>query len=968
MVDFYFQLIVIIFLDIAIFSLLWVLSRNKRLDWEKLIRNTVRIATLSSLIILVIEIIRSIFPEPLDETLPLLSTYSLMIIFLLGINLLIFHLRDINESRGRTISIGGYISYFGLFLTLILTFTSFNLMIGDFTFLIFGFGIFLILCGLFLEITRIDEPFVYWIKIHHKFILRSILFVMALVVMFSGIFQWRWEIAYGGHLILFFIGYLSSMIVWWKHSYFRRVSTILSLFVVLWSFSLLNQVVLSIDVPDSWIPPILFSLGIGLTLGLWINEIRDTIIKIITTIWNAFLAFGQSIYNMIILIGESIVSLSRYIWKIRIDILRGFMTIIGPILMLFAFLSPLSFAPLGEPYSSLEPFLRLVIFITGLALIYLAWRIQVNDFITQTINTTWQFLKDAANAVKRSALAIYQFMKDAVLSVSRAIVSFIHYSWSIRIQILRAFMTILGPFLMLFAFSSSFSFATLAEPYSSLEPFLRLVIFITGLVLVYLAWRIQVNDFIIRAVHVTWQFLKDAANAVKRAAIAINQFLKDATHATWQFLKDAGQAFKQAFLAICGSIWNAYLKVKIFLITYYLEILRYVISIFGLVIMFFGLVYWSSSPFIAFSLIFIGYLISFLAWYNHSYLKNAGTLLSIIIFLMSLVLLITFPYEGISGFLMIPAIINVIYLWRVEIKELIIQIKNAIFNAINRTIEAIIAFFVAIIAAVAETVVMIKSFFKSIWARRVAILRVFGTILGFALDLLGIIFLFLAWYDFSNPNIDIAIFLFGKPLVEVWFIPVLMLLVGTTLLCWIWVHQIISFLAATYNAVIKAFTEFYVFITKAIKQLSKWIVTISDSTIVIAIVILSISAIGFGLILIISGIIDPTGAWTKQYLHSIPIFGDLLWFIAAILQGITNVNEVTSLIGIWDLEHLGNDITMARLIQILLGVIFTIFGVILSVVTFFTRDSMKLSNLKSRMLDSSSEDKEIIFEGKKGVE
>jgi len=292
---------------------------------------------------------------------------------------------------------------------------------------------------------------------------------------------------------------------------------------------------------------------------------------------------------------------------------------------------------------------------------------------------------------------------------------------------------------------------------------------------------------------------------------------------------------------------------------------------------------------------------------------------------------------------------------------LIIQIKDACLNAINRTIEAIIA-------AIAKTVDMIGSFFKSIWARRIDILRVFGTILGFTLDLVSIFFLFLAWYDFSNPNIDIAIYLFGKPLVEVWFISVLMLLVGTTLLCWIWYHQIIRFLAATYHAAGKALTEFYGFITKAIRQLTKWIVTIFDSTIVIAIVILSISAIGFGLILILSGIIDPTGVWTERYLHSIPIFGDLLWLIAAILQGKTNINEVTSLIGIWDLEHLGNDITMARLIQILLGVIFTIFGVILSVVTFFTRDSMKFSNLKSRILGSSSEDKQIIFEGKKGEE
>jgi hypothetical protein len=374
--------------------------------------------------------------------------------------------------------------------------------------------------------------------------------------------------------------------------------------------------------------------------------------------------------------------------------------------------------------------------------------------------------------------------------------------------------------------------------------------------------------------------------------------------------------------------------------------------------MFFGIFSWLDSPFIPFGLTLIGYFLCFLAWYNHSYLKNVGTSLSVILLLACLYLFSVFPEFGSSGLLMVICIVVVISIWRVEIKEVII-------TTIDRTGKAINAFFGAVMDTVHKTILAVMSFLNYVWFCRIKILKAIGTMLGGCLDIVGTLLLYLAWYDYSNPNIEIAIELFGQPLVVMWFIPVLMIVVGAILLYWIWFHQINNFLKTSYDAVIKAAGALFGILSKVASQLFDWASTIFDSGFIIAIVVLSFSAIGYGFVLILSGLIDPTGLWT-EYLHSIPIFGDLLWFIAAIFQGQSDVDNVTSLLGIWDLEHLGNDILMARLIQILLGVIFAIFGIILSVVTFFTRDSMKLSSLRDRFLGPSK--KQVIFEGKESEE
>jgi hypothetical protein len=89
-------------------------------------------------------------------------------------------------------------------------------------------------------------------------------------------------------------------------------------------------------------------------------------------------------YNTAISIGNAIVGFAHYIWSIKIEILRAIMTITGPLLILFAFPSPLSFTPLTESYKILELFIRGGLFIVGLGLIYFAWRIQINTFVIQT--------------------------------------------------------------------------------------------------------------------------------------------------------------------------------------------------------------------------------------------------------------------------------------------------------------------------------------------------------------------------------------------------------------------------------------------------------------------------------------------------------------------------------------------------------------------------------------------------------
>ena len=119
--------------------------------------------------------------------------------------------------------------------------------------------------------------------------------------------------------------------------------------------------------------------------------------------------------------------------------------------------------------------------------------------------------------------------------------------------------------------------------------------------------------------------------------------------------------------------------------------------------------------------------------------------------------------------------------------------------------------------------------------------------------------------------------------------------------------------------------------------------TAFDSGLYIAIVTLGIFAIGYGLNLFISMFSTPIdgnrGAWTYDILHPIPILGNVLWFIASILQGIPSEN-VTDLVGIFAYDE--------PYILFFLGIIFVGFGVALPIIFYFLRDSIKISSLRQR--------------------
>ena len=120
-------------------------------------------------------------------------------------------------------------------------------------------------------------------------------------------------------------------------------------------------------------------------------------------------------------------------------------------------------------------------------------------------------------------------------------------------------------------------------------------------------------------------------------------------------------------------------------------------------------------------------------------------------------------------------------------------------------------------------------------------------------------------------------------------------------------------------------------------QLSQIIRNGIDSSIYIAIVTLGVAAFGYGFILFISGFTNDGGVWTREILKPIPILGDILWLLASILQGTSNVETL-----------LGFFADQEGYILLFMGTIFVGFGIALPVIFYFIRESIKISNLRQR--------------------
>ncbi|MFX1283628.1 MAG: hypothetical protein ACFFB5_08235 [Promethearchaeota archaeon] len=1128
-------------------------SPKKYIHRENQIRNLVRFASLLVLGLLIVEIGPIYYPSEPNNILPLVLITFLLIAFLGGIFLGFAQLRWINENRNKSTNLGGFIGLFGLILTLVVSLLSlipadflsnYNISVLKSIFLpLLGLGLVLIAIGAFTEMTRIDEPLLFWLSVYKFLIARLFLFIIAFSIMALGFIGW--DNAIGLPLSLFLGGYVFGVVVWLNHTHFRKISTALSTLILLWGLYLLYPYIISgvlwpIPLP-LLISGVLIVIGLGENGIIWRQEIFNFLVAVKNAVVQVVRTTIQLIRKTVLSMYLTIKAFLKYTWDHRVGILRAFLTIIGAFIVAFGFAVSLNtlFLNLSGVGWGL---------IIGGPLLYVAWFHQTNHAI-------YNFLVVVKNTIVQTSRSIYF-----------TILAFLHYTWDHRVDIIRALLTIIGSLLII----SAFFLSALVTPQYQIDLSISIGVVILGFLFLYAAWFYQTNHFAkqslitlknasVRTYHRFVVFLKNTYHSVVQflqtyyrdvittfalglmilgpliswifrlppelplipfligyvvgvaiwykhanfravtttlsttvflcgfvllltvlgsndvlaiwipgglvlvgvmvdgivwrielwhvfthTVVSIVKGIKKVAHTIHKFLVDTKNAIAQAFRAFVRFLKETYKKTALFIRTYYKEIIRYSTTTVAFIFIGIGFFFWYTDFLIASVLFVGGYILTVAIWYGHPSFRSVGTILSIGVVLWGVIFFVSsipLPLESIeiriSLALMFIGLTENGLLWRTEIKDFLVDIKNAIVQAARSTYLSIVAFL------------------YYTWDHRINILRSILTIIGslliiltFSLPLfgypfidpfitivvtfLGLLLLYVAWFHQTNHfikqslislrdafirtihafynvlvaiknaiiqavrsaylsvvtflhytwdhRIDIlrALATLAGPLVILRAVfPDLHLLVrigllvcGLGLLYTAWfvqvnhfiqqlfitirnvfvqlAHSIYNFFVAAKAAIIKASYTVVKLLSKAFTQLGQLVVAMIDSIILILFVILSVSAIFYGIVLILSGIFDPSGEWTKIFLaENLPILGIFIELIAKFVQNFTLLNiqrilesEVETLLGAWAGQP--------NLILIILGIPFIAPGIILVMITFLMRDSIKLSNLKGR--------------------
>jgi hypothetical protein len=497
------------------------------ITWEKEIRMLVRFASLICIILLTVEL--AVIPEKIKYYMKILLITILLVVFLAGLIIAYFQLRWINEKRNKMTNLGGLIGLFGLFLTLLVAVVGFPELItpvepsvesSPIILVVLAIGFFLIFTGVFTEITRLDEPVLYWFRINIVFVGRMMLFIVALVFLFTG--NWNWDYNYIDilPLFLFLLGYSLGVATWYHHPYFRVIGTTLSTVLTIFGLYLFT------DSSTYKVPILLVVTGVVVNVLIWRKEIIDLIIQTLMVLKNALDRTARVIYSFFVAVKDTTIravqtiksfisQLLRSIWDHRYDILRTLSTLTSALLMIVVFFLPHLEAPLDQ----FDLAIRMVLFIAGIVLLYATWFRQVNHTIKQVVLAV-------VDAITRTYRAFVNSLKAVVATIVRGIKAFVLLIRTYHVEILRYSSTFIGTILVTFGFFLLSS-----------DQFWGPLVMACGIAFLYVAWFHQVNhaikqvvlavvDAITRAYRAFVNYLKTVAAAIVRGIKAFVLFLR----------------------------------------------------------------------------------------------------------------------------------------------------------------------------------------------------------------------------------------------------------------------------------------------------------------------------------------------------------------------------------------------------------------------------------------------------------
>jgi hypothetical protein len=317
---------------------------------------------------------------------------------------------------------------------------------------------------------------------------------------------YKWE-----PLFLFFLVYLGICTVWrfpTRHEYFRGITTTVSIATLFWGVYLFLKNGVSPLNPlttPTLITYLLIGTGFLLPSYLWrvelwrvVKQIAQTFKQAFLTSINAVIDFGRASwkiikqgfwgvlhfgYGVLVFLWANFMTLIEYLQVHAKDIVKTVTTLVGVILVLLGLLGSFGFhfGPLHDTGSG-------ILLIAGIVILYVTWFSQVNEFLNNT-----------ARSIYAALIAFGHYLWDSGVAIMDGVVNFLNYVISLWKKILRAGVTIIGVFLIIMGISQFDLFF--------LGP---------GVVILYIAWFSQVNEFLNRT-----------ARSIYTALIAFGHYLWD---------------------------------------------------------------------------------------------------------------------------------------------------------------------------------------------------------------------------------------------------------------------------------------------------------------------------------------------------------------------------------------------------------------------------------------------------------
>ncbi|UCG01428.1 MAG: hypothetical protein JSW11_17635 [Candidatus Heimdallarchaeota archaeon] len=718
-------------------------------------------------------------------------------------------------------------------------------------------------------------------------------------------------------------GYIVSVAIWYipdRHSNSRGVTTTLSTVLILYGILLLlSQDLLLI----LWLSGGLIVIGIVVNGTVWRNELKQLVIKTAIAIKNAFIFTGQAIKNFFIAVKDAFIQTIHMIWYHHIIITRAILTTAGFIVTVTSFISMLGFTIAFVPWMSET--LELLFLLFGIVILYIAWFNQVNHFVKESAITIW-------NTLVLTGHALYNFL----IKVKEAVIEALHTIWFYRIVILRAFATILGPLMILVSF--------VVVPFLEISPEqlqfgIQLVLLIAGLSVLYAAWFYQVNHFVKQSLLAIRNAIVNTAHDIKNFFVTAINALIQAGHSIWEHRI----AIIRAIMTISGSIMTSIGLLLLFYRMYDMSLisgLELFLILAGVLLLY---VAWFHQVNLAFKQLSIAirnalvqtanavhkFLVAVTnsiaaffqyAWDHRIYILRAVTTITASILILAGLLPPSRELFDFRLVLILGGILLLYLAWFHQVNQFVLQSAITLRNAFQQLMHAIGQALRAFFQFLKDTYNTIVQFFQTYY---IEIIRFSTTCLGILSLIVGLVWL-------QEP---LGWLLIGSGLVilyATWFHKVNHFIIHTLQAIW---DALLRTVHAIKDAFKRAFYALGDFMRKLGNQLILLFRTTIDLTIPIILILLAISVSFYGVIVLLSGFVDPSGVEISEFFLRIDILG-VLAFLASIIQW-----------GTYERNLLGFFANSPFLIP--LGAALIVVGIVIFLFVALKKENMRLKSLLS---------------------